>query len=237
MRESIATSNTRIPVSAVVAFVLYTVLLPAVIFLAAGTIQWPMGWIYWGVTVIASLLSRAWAAMLHPEVLAERVRSQGAQDVKPWDRLLSRLVGLFAPFVNLVVVGLDRRWAWSPSLPAWIAWAALGLLVLSYAFGTWAFLTNRFFSAVVRIQRERGHHAVTDGPYRIVRHPGYLGGIVAAFATPLLLGSLWGLISAAIYAAIIGVRTALEDRTLHEELPGYVAYAQRTRYRLIPGVW
>jgi protein-S-isoprenylcysteine O-methyltransferase Ste14 len=98
-------------------------------------------------------------------------------------------------------------------------------------------VANKFFSGVVRIQKERGHHVVSEGPYRIVRHPGYVGGVVAVIATPLLLGSLWGLISAAVYAAFVVLRTALEDRTLHEELPGYREYAQRTRYRLLPGVW
>ena len=226
-----------IPVRAVVTFAVFILVLPGLIFLAAGTLQWTMGWVYYGVTATAALVSRALAALAHPDLLAERAHSQRAEDVKPWDRSLSLIVGLIAPTVSLIVVGLDKRWSWSGPLLAWVAPAAVVLFVLGYAFATWALLTNRFFSAVVRIQEERGHHVISDGPYRIVRHPGYVGGIISAVATPLLLGSLWGLISAAVYVAAIVVRTVLEDRTLQEELPGYRDYAQRTRYRLVPGVW
>jgi protein-S-isoprenylcysteine O-methyltransferase Ste14 len=207
------------------------------VFLAAGTVRWPMGWVYYGLTSAAALLSRVAVALIQPSLLAERAHSQQAEDIKPWDRALSRIVGLVAPILNLIVAGLDKRWSWSPPLPAWVAPAAISLFVLAYSFSTWAMVANRFFSGVVRIQKERGHHVVSEGPYRIVRHPGYVGGVVAVIATPLLLGSLWGLISAAVYTAFVVLRTALEDRTLHEELPGYREYAQRTRYRMLPGVW
>lgn len=226
-----------IPVRAFVTFGVFVLLMPAVIFLAAGTLRWPMGWVYYGVTATAALVSRALVALVNPDLLAERAQSQRAEDVKPWDRSLSLLVGLVAPIISLIVVGLDKRFSWSAPLPPWVVPVAVVLFVLGYAFATWAMLANRFFSGVVRIQTERGHHVITGGPYRIVRHPGYLGGIVAGVATPLLLGSAWALIPAAAYVAIIVVRTALEDRTLHAELPGYREYAQRTRYRLIPGLW
>jgi protein-S-isoprenylcysteine O-methyltransferase Ste14 len=238
MMSDVPTSTrARVPLSAIATFVVATLLAPMVIFLAAGTLRWPMGWVYWGFSAAATVLSRALAARVHPDLLAERAQSQRAQGVKPWDRSLSVVVGLLAPFASLIVIGLDKRWSWSPPLPLWVAAMGLVLLVLGYALGTWALVTNRFFSGVVRIQTERGHHVVTDGPYRLMRHPGYAGGTMAAVATPLLLGSLWGLISAAVYVAFIVVRTALEDRTLNQELPGYRAYAQRTRYRLLPGVW
>jgi len=98
-------------------------------------------------------------------------------------------------------------------------------------------LANRFFSGVVRIQNERGHSVVSDGPYRWVRHPGYAGGFIGDLALPLLLGSAWAFIPAALTAGAVVLRTALEDRTLQAELPGYREYAQRTRFRLLPGVW
>jgi protein-S-isoprenylcysteine O-methyltransferase Ste14 len=196
-----------------------------------------MGWVYYGITAVGALLSRAIVAFVHPDLLAERAQSQRADDTKSWDRSLSLLVGLLAPLLSLIVIGLDKRWTWSPALPPWLAPVATVLYAMAYAFGTWAMVTNRFFSAVVRIQEERGHEVVSGGPYRIVRHPGYVGGIVTAVVTPLVLGSLWGLITAAVYVALITVRTALEDRTLQEELPGYAEYARRTRYRLLPGLW
>ena len=96
---------------------------------------------------------------------------------------------------------------------------------------------NRFFSGTVRIQTERGHRVVTGGPYRFVRHPGYLGGVISYLAMPLILGSAWAYIPAAVGMAVTAIRAALEDRTLKKELPGYLEYTQATRYRLIPGIW
>jgi protein-S-isoprenylcysteine O-methyltransferase Ste14 len=98
-------------------------------------------------------------------------------------------------------------------------------------------VVNRFFSGTVRIQTERGHHVVTDGPYRFVRHPGYAGALLGFVLIPLLLDSVWAFIPAVLLIAITFVRTALEDATLQKELPGYAEYAQTTRYRLIPGIW
>ena len=98
-------------------------------------------------------------------------------------------------------------------------------------------VANRFFSAVVRIQHDRGHKVVRDGPYRIVRHPGYAGGLYTWLTAPLMLGTLWAYIPALLTVCALVVRTALEDRTLIQELPGYAEYTARTRYRLLPGIW
>ena len=114
---------------------------------------------------------------------------------------------------------------------------ALVVAVLCYALIVWAMAANAFFSKVVRIQDDRGHTVATGGPYRIVRHPGYVGGILFELATPIMLGSWWALIPGGFTALFFVVRTALEDKTLHEELPGYAEYAQQTRYRLLPGIW
>jgi len=101
----------------------------------------------------------------------------------------------------------------------------------------WAMALNRFFAKTVRIQEERAHAVASGGPYRFVRHPGYAANIVTMFAVSLLLGSLWALIAAALSALAFIVRTALEDKTLQNELEGYPEYAQQTRYWLLPGVW
>ena len=111
------------------------------------------------------------------------------------------------------------------------------LTALGYAFAAWAFAENRFFSSVVRIQEDRGHAVCDSGPYRIVRHPGYAGNILPLLGIVLALGSLWTLIPAAVALVIAVIRTALEDRTLLEELPGYQEYARRVRYRLFPGIY
>lgn len=215
----------------------YALGFPAILFLAAGTIRWTMGWWYYGLAVAVTLLSRLIAAFVHPDMLRERGRSLGTESAEPWDRILSPMMGLILPVLVLLVIGFDHRWSWSPDFPSWIAPAATAVLVSGYALSTWAFLANRFFSGVVRIQAERAHAVVTNGPYRFVRHPGYLGALVAMVAASFMLGSLWGLIPVALYAGVTVLRTALEDRTLREELPGYREYAQRTRYRLLPGIW
>jgi protein-S-isoprenylcysteine O-methyltransferase Ste14 len=136
-----------------------------------------------------------------------------------------------------VVAGLDVRFHWTG--PIRLASHLSGLLVtiLGYALFLWAMASNAFFSEGVRIQVERDHAVVSGGPYRYVRHPGYVGAILAQVATPFLLGSLWALIPGLVSAMLYVVRTHLEDKTLIEELPGYREYAQQTSYRLMPGVW
>ena len=118
-----------------------------------------------------------------------------------------------------------------------VAPAVLAAALLAAAFVTWAMTVNKFFSAVVRIQADRGHVVVSAGPYQLVRHPGYAGSIVATLAIPIMLGSLWGLVPAALTTLAIVVRTGREDRMLRRELRGYQAYAARTRFRLAPGIW
>jgi protein-S-isoprenylcysteine O-methyltransferase Ste14 len=135
------------------------------------------------------------------------------------------------------VAGLDERFGWSPPFAAGLhVGGALGV-VLGFALFLWAMAANAFFSEGVRIQTDRGHKVATQGPYRTVRHPGYVGAMLAEAATPVLLGSLWALIPAAGSVLCYVIRTALEDRTLVAELPGYAEYTTRTRYRLLPGIW
>jgi len=128
------------------------------------------------------------------------------------------------------------RFRWS-GLPGSLFFVGLGVMVLASSFATWAMLENPHFEQFVRIQRERGHRVVTTGPYRFVRHPGYLAAILGALATPLMLGSAWTFIPAGMVAALFGIRTYLEDDTLRRELDGYEEYSKRTRFRLLPLLW
>lgn len=137
----------------------------------------------------------------------------------------------------LLVAGLDRLWGWSPAFSGPLKLLALALILAGYALGSYALIANRFFSGTVRIQTERGHHVVSSGPYRWLRHPGYAGALVAYLATPFFLDSAWAFLPTLFVMAVLVVRTALEDRTLQAELAGYREYAGQVRYRLLPGVW
>jgi protein-S-isoprenylcysteine O-methyltransferase Ste14 len=223
--------------NAVLRFVVFVFVVPGLLFLAAGTVNWPTAWAYLAINIAFTFGSRFVVLRRNPELLAERARYMEGEGAKSWDKTLVPLVAQWGSMLMLIVAGLNRRFGWQPAIPVEIQVVALVVLVLGSAFATWAMAVNRFFSAVVRIQKDRGHTVVTAGPYQFVRHPGYAGGIVAQFATPLALGAPWALIPAVLTAGLTVLRTALEDRTLQEELDGYKEYAQRVRYRLLPGIW
>ena len=212
-----------------------TLLIGGTLFLVAGSLNWPMAWVYLGLVVMGLATTTVLLAITHPDLLVER--SHIGEGVKPWDRVLSRLMAIGVLLPTLAVAGLDHRWAWSPEVPLYVEIGGAVLFAMGMSWVSWAMVSNRFFAPVVRIQRDRGHTVATAGPYRIVRHPGYVGMIVCGVAVPLMLGSLWGLVPAALGWVVAVVRTALEDVTLQNELEGYKEYASRVRYRLIPGVW
>ena len=156
---------------------------------------------------------------------------------KAWDKVLAPLMALSLGYPLVIVAGLDHRYSWSSLFPLWLGLFGFILIFLGYAFAGWAFVENRFFSSVVRVQTDRGHVVCDSGPYRILRHPGYAGNVLALIGIVFALNSLWTLIPATVALLITLVRTGLEDRTLQEELPGYLDYARRVRYRLIPWVY
>jgi protein-S-isoprenylcysteine O-methyltransferase Ste14 len=214
--------------------VLMTVSYGALLFLCAGTLRWLAAWAY--LAVVTVVLALAVVLMKrNPELMAERRHPPA--DAKRWDRPLVLLIGALGPVALVVTCGLDRRFGWSPAIPAWWKAAGLALAGAGGMLTNWAIATNRFFSALVRIQRDRGHRVVDRGPYRLVRHPGYLGSVAYMAGAAAALGSLWGLLVAGLVTGAIVGRTALEDRTLRKELDGYEAYAQRVGYRLVPGIW
>jgi len=198
--------------------------------------DWWEAWIVALTYILGFVVSRALAARRHPDLLAERARFTGHSDAKSWDRILAPLVGLGSAVI-LLVAGLDARFGWSPGFGVITKAVALLLILAGYALGSYALLVNRFFSGVVRIQPERGHHVVSGGPYRWVRHPGYAGAALSYLATPVLLDSWWALVPAVLLTVALVIRTHLEDKTLHEELDGYADYAGRVRFRLLPGIW
>ncbi len=155
---------------------------------------------------------------------------------RTWDVVILSAIGLLT-LAKYVLAGLDVRFGWTVPMALALQIAAMVIAALGYALVTWALAVNAFFSKVVRLQGDRGQHVVTHGPYRAVRHPGHLGTIAFELATPIMLGSVWALIAGALVVGLTVLRTHLEDRTLHEELEGYEAYAKRVPHRLFPGVW
>ncbi|GAB4479420.1 MAG: isoprenylcysteine carboxylmethyltransferase family protein [Anaerolineae bacterium] len=222
---------------AVVRLLLTLALMVGLLFGSAGTFRWPMAWAYVVLALGGTAISRVLLLRLQPDLAAERAASLDHKDAKAWDRVLMPIMAIVGPLLLLALTGLDHRFGWSPPLPLWLMIAAGVVLLLAYLLGNWAMFSNRFFSGTVRIQHDRGHTVVTTGPYRLVRHPAYASNVLAWAVTPVMLGSLWALIPGAALIVLTVIRTALEDRTLLEELPGYRLYAERTRWRLLPGIW
>lgn len=211
--------------------------IPLVLLVCGGDFGWWQAWLYSLLIVAAGMGGRIWAERRHPGLTAERQNTEKIRSAKAWDKVLAPLMAVSLSFPLVIVAGLDHRFGWSPLFPIWLNFLGLVLIALGYTFATWALAENRFFSTTVRIQTDRGHVVCDSGPYRIVRHPGYAGNLLSLPGIVLALGSLWTLIPAVVALIIAVIRTALEDRTLQEELPGYREYARRVRYRLIPGIY
>lgn len=207
------------------------VMLAASVFLSSGRLDWAMAWAYLGLYVGMII---ATGLVIERDLIAERSRI--GHDTKDWDRVLGSLSIFLVTPGALIVAGFDERFDWS-QVALGVQLVAAGFVVLGSALTVWSMGSNKYFSATVRIQKEREHAVASAGPYGLVRHPGYLAWCISAPAIPLMLGSLWGLLPALMGLCALVIRTSLEDRVLHEELPGYQDYARRVRYRLLPGVW
>ena len=216
--------------------VIVLVIVPLMPMIISGAWDWWQAWTYAILCFLGFVISRALASRRHPDLLKERSDSMGREDAKSWDKVLAPTVA-FGSIVPLIVAGLDKLFGWTAPLGFSASVVSLIVVVLGYVAGSWALIENRFFSGVVRIQTDRGHHVVTTGPYQIVRHPGYASSLWTYLATPVLLDSLWALIPTLLLIGALVLRTSLEDRTLQAELPGYADYAKKTRYRLFPGIW
>lgn len=218
------------PISAYLQAIGFSVLSGIALFASAGTFAIPGFWIYLAIfaaVFIASFL------LIDPDLARERMRPGGKKPPVGL-QIFSAVL-----FVHWVLAGLDRgRFHWSDTVPPGLQ--VLGLITFAAGFAVcfWAMRENRFFSSVVRIQSDRGQFVVTTGPYAIIRHPGYLAGILIIAASGVALGS-W--LAAAFLVAMslpfLLYRAITEDRFLQAELPGYRDYAARVRWRLCPGIW
>lgn len=202
-----------------------------ILFLSAWTIKWIWAWIFILTGVLILIINMV---VIPSEVIEERGRKK--ENVKKWDKILTTINSF--PYIGIYILsGLDYRFNWSINFNISIHITGLLFFILGAMIFTWSMVSNKFFSTMVRIQTEREHQVATTGPYKIIRHPGYVGFILMSLATPISLGSLYGLIMSGFVVVILIIRTALEDRTLKNELTGYLEYSKKVKYRLIPFIW
>jgi protein-S-isoprenylcysteine O-methyltransferase Ste14 len=206
------------------------------LFISYGQWDWPMAWAYLGIFTLSHIIIGIFLVPTNPELVAERTQLKASPKAQ-WDRPLVGIATVFGPVSMLIVAGLDRRLGWTSLVPDSIQLSALGIVILGSLLSIWAMVSNRFFYGRVRVEKARGHSVTNSGPYQAVRHPGYAGAIIFNLAVPLLLDSLWAFIPTVVIVLVLILRTALEDRFLMVELPGYRNYAQQVRTRLIPGIW
>jgi protein-S-isoprenylcysteine O-methyltransferase Ste14 len=215
---------------AILPLLAFETILATVLFGAAGRFDLP--W-FWALLGAHATLVAVGTSFVDRSLWGERVRpGPGARD-RGFRPLLVACI-----LAHLVVAALDAgRFGWSRVMPTALRGVALASYALGVSLSMWAMAANRFFSSVVRVQLDRGHRVIRDGPYRWVRHPGYLGMLVAVVSESFVLGSLWSLLPLAAFGVVLVARTAIEDRMLRGELPGYEQYACDVTYRLAPGVW
>lgn len=206
----------------------------SVIFIGAGQLLFWPGILY----VVLALAGTTLSHLLMPagsSLTASRLEERGAGEA--WDR---RLLGLYfaLSIVTFAVAGMDAgRFGWSGPFPLWLTLTGCVVLMAGQLLFALAKRENAFFSATVRVQKERGHAVCTTGPYRVVRHPGYLGMLLTSLAFPLVIGSCWAYLPTLLGVAVLLVRMYLEDSLLLRELDGYADYAATTRWRIVPLVF
>jgi protein-S-isoprenylcysteine O-methyltransferase Ste14 len=205
------------------------------LFLPAGTWAWSRGWLFLFVFVVASIVGTLYLRRVNPDVIAGRINRHTG--TKRWDRILFAIALPTLMVIPILAALDDGRFRWS-HLPWWGCVLGYALLITGMVGLTWAQSVNKFFEPTVRIQTDRGHRVIDNGPYAIIRHPGYVSAYLLFVGIPLTLGS-WcaSLIPAILMIPMLVLKTLWEDQTLQAELPGYKEYAQRVWCRLIPRVW
>ena len=204
----------------------------AILFISAGRWNYWYGWVYFLLWIYVELFT--WL-IIPSELVQERIKP--GPGTKKWDYVFH---AFFLPLTYIIplIAALDGgRHHWTGGFPIWVNVVAFVFVLLGYSLTILSLWKNRFFSTIVRIQKERGHYVIDKGPYAFIRHPGYAGLIVSSFGIAIALNSLWALIPTGLYTIAFIIRTYLEDVTLQKELSGYVDYAARVRYRLIPRIW
>ena len=203
-------------------------------FMGAGTLMDLRGIVNFSLYFAISIAACAVLYKGYRATLSERGKKR--ENTKNWDKLLMPALIVLAYYGIYLVAGLGVRFHWTRLSMGWMA-AGVALYLLSGVFTVWPVMANKHFEATSRIQDDRGQAVVSAGPYRIVRHPGYLGLCIWAVAAALIFGTWPVALTAAAIIAVVVARTHLEDAMLCNELDGYAAYAKQVKYRLIPFIW
>jgi protein-S-isoprenylcysteine O-methyltransferase Ste14 len=206
-----------------------------VMFVAAGTVAWPAGWLFLILFFAFTVAIGLWLLANNPQLLAERMTGMGKAE-KKWDKVFLWAANI-AFFGWLIVMPLDAVRFQVSQMPVWLQVAGLILLLISFYFFFLIFRENSYLSPAVRIQSERGQTVIATGPYQYVRHPMYATAALFLVGVSLLLGSWYGVLMALVVIVLVAIRAVHEEEALRAELPGYAAYMAEVKYRLIPYVW
>jgi protein-S-isoprenylcysteine O-methyltransferase Ste14 len=226
---------TKDGVKALLAPFRWTIVMTVSFFLAAGRLDVFRAWLFFGVYFVGAIVGAVIMWKFAPELANQRASIK--EGTKTWDKVFLATYFPVSLLVFPIVAGLDvGRFKWS-QLGISYSIGGVILYVICFVLGYWAVVVNEHFETTVRIQEDRGHKVINSGPYRFVRHPGYLSMILGGLSASLVIGSVYSLIPGGVAILAVVVRTYLEDQTLQEQLRGYSEYTKKTRYRLIPGVW
>ena len=226
---------TKSGIKAFLAPIRWIIVIGLVFFLASGEISILRAWIYIGIYALGGLIIGIILLKKSPKLLNDRGKMQ--EGTKQFDKYVILTYFVFAIVITPFVAGIDRRLNLIELLPFFYLYIAIVLYIFSTIFSTWPMLHNPFFEGTIRIQKEKNHIVINTGPYKIVRHPGYLGMLLGSISLPLALGSVLAFIPLLIMIILIFIRTYYEDTTLQKELTGYSEYCKKVKYRLIPFIW
>lgn len=225
------------PVGKLLFTFIYILIFPVLLLVLSGDWCWIEGWIFCIWFLVLSYSTIIYLYRKDPALLAERYKNPGTGNQQGWDQYA--VYGLIIGFISwIIIMPLDaRRFGWTGHFPLWLKITGGMALLFSFLLFYRSYTDNTFLSPLVRIQSDRKQHVITTGVYSFVRHPMYLGGILLFFGTPLLLGSLYGILIAIAVSFLLAARILGEEKMLVNELDGYADYKKKVRYRLVPFVW
>jgi protein-S-isoprenylcysteine O-methyltransferase Ste14 len=224
--------NMNLKIRMIFGVIMFIGLMFAILFISAGRWDYWHGWFYF---LLYSYLEFFTFVIIPSELIKERYKFPPG--TKKWDKVIYLFFTALGN-INPLIAALDGgRYHWTGDFPLWVNAVAFIIIFLGYSLTVISLWKNRFFSATVRIQNDRGQYVIDKGLYALIRHPGYAGLIISSIAIPIAMNSLWALIPAGLFALTFIIRTYWEDITLQKELPGYTEYVARVRYRLFPWIW